>query len=127
MPLTWAVEGGHEGIVQMLLHRKDVNPDQPDTEYGLTPLSWAAEKGYEQVMEMLLEREDVNPDQPDTFYAQVALSQAVQTGHDSKDAFGTKGRQFRPARHILPSSLPNTLFHKDLPGGMLVQAIFRSK
>ena len=53
--LTWAARKGHDGVVMMLLERKDVNPDQPDTKYGWTPLSWAAEKGLEGAVNMLLE------------------------------------------------------------------------
>ena len=35
-PLSWAAENGHEGIVKLLLERKDVNPDTPDTVYDRT-------------------------------------------------------------------------------------------
>ena len=38
-PLSWAAENGHEGIVKLLLGRKDVNPDTPEIIYGRTPLS----------------------------------------------------------------------------------------
>ena len=39
-PLSRAAEGGHEGIVKLLLERK-ANPDLADN-YGQTPLSSAA-------------------------------------------------------------------------------------
>jgi len=66
----------------MLLERKDVNPDQADTEYDRTPLSWAAEKGHSGVVKMLLERKDVNPDQADTRYGRTPLLQAAKNGHE---------------------------------------------
>jgi len=59
--LTWAAKRGHDGVAKMLLERKDVNPNQPDTEYGQTPVSWAAQQGHFRVVEMLLERGDVDP------------------------------------------------------------------
>ena len=62
-PLTWAAEGGDEGVVKLLLE-KDVNPDRPD-DYGQTLLSWAAEGGREGVVKLLLEWKDVNSDRPD--------------------------------------------------------------
>jgi len=45
----------------MLLERTNVNPDQPDTEYGRTPLSWATQTRHEGVVKMLLERKHVHP------------------------------------------------------------------
>jgi ankyrin repeat protein len=66
----------------MLLERKDVNPNQADTEYGRTPLSWAAENGHEGVVKMLLERKDVNPNQADTEYGRTPLSWAAERGHE---------------------------------------------
>ena len=47
-PLVWAAEGGHEGIVKLLLDRKEVNPDSQDND-GRTPLHRAAEGGHERV------------------------------------------------------------------------------
>jgi len=79
--LTWAATRGHDGVVKRLLERKDVNPDQPDTEYGQTPLSWAAGNGHVGIVRMLLERGDVNPDQPDTYFGQTPLSWAAEEGH----------------------------------------------
>ena len=71
--LMWAVIQGHEEVVNMLLEREDVNPDQPDTKYGRTPLSWAAREGHQGVVKILLERGDVNPDQHDTRYSRTPL------------------------------------------------------
>ena len=62
--LTWAATRGHDGVVKRLLERKDVNPDQPDTEYGRTPLSWATWRGREGVVKMLLERKNIHPTMP---------------------------------------------------------------
>ena len=81
-PLSWAVENGHEGIIKLLLERKDVNPNIPDTTAGRTPLSWAAVKGYEGIVKLLLGRKDVNPDTPDTEYGRTPLSWAAGNGHD---------------------------------------------
>jgi len=64
----------------MLLKRKDVNPDQPDTKYGRTPLSWAAKNGHEGTVKMLLERKDVNPDRTDTEYGRTPLTWATLRG-----------------------------------------------
>jgi len=63
----------------MLLERKDVNPDQPDTKYGLTPLSWAAKRGRERVVKMLLERKNAHPAMPDN------VNQTPQSAAPSKD------------------------------------------
>ena len=81
-PLSWAAENGHEGIVKLLLGRKDVDPDTPDTMYGQTPLSRAAERGHEGIVSLLLGRKDVNPDTPDTISCQTPLSWAAQKGHE---------------------------------------------
>jgi len=70
-PLSWAAKNGHEGIVKLLLERKDVTPDTPDTQYR-TPLSWAAGNGHEGTVKLLLERKDVTPDTP-TLYGQTPL------------------------------------------------------
>jgi len=79
--LSWAAENGHEGIVKLLLERKDVNPDSTDMMYGQTPLSWAAEKGQEGIVKLLLGRKDVNPDAPDTMFGRTPLSWAAENGH----------------------------------------------
>jgi len=62
-----AAENGHEGIVKMLLERKDVNPDHPDTKSGRSPLSLATKNWREGIVKILWERKDVNPDYPDTY------------------------------------------------------------
>jgi len=78
-PLTWAARNGHEGVVEILLGREDVDPDKPYDE-GRTPLSDAARNGHEGVVEILLGREDVNPDKPDR-WGQTPLSHAVWNRH----------------------------------------------
>jgi len=63
--LTWAAIKGYEGVVNILLEREDINPDQAHTKDGRTPLSWASANGHEVVVRMLLEREDVNSNRVD--------------------------------------------------------------
>jgi len=80
-PLSWAAEGGHEGIAKLLLERPDIGPDTPDTEYGRTPLSRATQNGHEGIVKLLLGRKDVNPDTPDK-YGRTPLSWAAENGHE---------------------------------------------
>ena len=80
--LIWAARRGHEEVVKMLLERKDVNPNQPDTNHGTRPISWAAAGEHEGVVKTLLEREDVNPNPADTFYSRAPLSRAAENGHE---------------------------------------------
>ena len=82
-PLLWATRNGHEGIVKLLLERKDVTPDTPDTRYGRTPLSWAAGNGQEGIVKLLLERKDVTPDTPDTRDGLTPLILAAKNRHAS--------------------------------------------
>ena len=81
-PLQWAVENGHEGIVKLLLERKDVIPDIPERTHSHTPLSWAAENGREGIVKLLLARKDVNPSIPRTRYGPTPLSRAAGKGHE---------------------------------------------
>ncbi|SCO78518.1 uncharacterized protein FRV6_02731 [Fusarium oxysporum] len=53
-PLWWAVEGGHEAVVRLLLNR-GARTKVTDKE-GRTPLLRAAEGGHEAVMSLLLDR-----------------------------------------------------------------------
>ena len=52
-PLGWAAGNGHEGVVEILLCRDDINPNKPD-EDGQTPLLLAARNGHEGVVKILL-------------------------------------------------------------------------
>jgi len=103
-PLMWAARFGHEAVVKLLLRRKDIRPDMPDTTYGRTALSWAAGSGHEgvvrlflgslfinpgsmgrqrrapEVMSVLFGRKYVNPDRPDDD-GRTALSWAACNGH----------------------------------------------
>jgi len=63
-PLLWAAHNGHEGVVKILLERRDVALDRPG-KGGQTPLWRAASKGHEGVVKILLERREVNPDKTD--------------------------------------------------------------
>ena len=80
--LTWTARNGHEGVVETLLEREDVNPDQADGEFDRTPLSWAAGSGHDGVVKTLLEREDVNPNRADIKYSRTQLSLAAEGGHE---------------------------------------------
>ena len=79
-PLLWAVERGHEGVVEVLLNREDVNPNQEGT--GLTLLLLAVERGHEGIVKLLLEQECINPNQADTRYGQTPLLWAAACGHE---------------------------------------------
>ena len=80
--LIWAVQRGQEAVVKVLLEKKDVNPDQADTNYGQTPLAWAAVLGHEGIVKMLVERKDVDPNQADTEYGRTPLAWAAKKGHE---------------------------------------------
>ena len=64
--LQRAAKSGHESVVEMLLGRGDVDPNQQDRD-GKTPLWWAALRGHEGVVKILLGRDDVNFDRPDKY------------------------------------------------------------
>jgi len=73
-----AAEEGHEGVVRLLLGRKDLKPDMADA-YGRTPLLCASAIWREEVVKLLVEREDVNIHKPDNDGQTVLLS-AVERG-----------------------------------------------
>jgi len=78
-PLVWAALNGHEGVVEILLGRDDINPDQRGM-YSRTPLWCAAFYGHEGVVKMLLGRDDVTPDTPDGS-KRTPLLCAAENGH----------------------------------------------
>ena len=63
-PILLAATEGHEGVVQLLLARKDIKADVMD-EYGYMPLLCASSKGHEGVVKLLIEREDVKINRAD--------------------------------------------------------------
>jgi len=65
-PLVWAALKGHERVVEILLKRRDGDPDKPGR-FGQTPLWFATRNGHEGVVKMLLERDEVNPNKPDDY------------------------------------------------------------
>ena len=81
-PLFRAVENGHEGIVKLLLERKNVNPNTPEMIGGQTPLSLAARSGQEGIVKLLLGRRDVNPHTQDTLEGRTPLLWAVEEDHE---------------------------------------------
>ena len=78
-PFWGAVLNGHEGVVEILLGRNDVNPDAQDID-GRTPLCCAAQNGHEGFVKMLLERDDVNFNKADD-YGRTPLHYAIMEGH----------------------------------------------
>jgi len=96
----------------MLLERGDVNPDQPDTEYGRTPLSWAAENGHEGVVKMFLEWRDIRKATLDGKNT-TPLSLSLSDGHYGTLAVPLERRNDnytatdRRARTTLPPSAVN--------------------
>ncbi|RPA98307.1 ankyrin [Choiromyces venosus 120613-1] len=121
--LSWAVIAGHEGIVEMLLERNDVNPDMadsdgrtaphfrivelllerndvnPDTadDDGRTPFSFATEHGCEGVLELLLERNDVDPDRADN-EGRTPFSWAAEWGYGGIVKMLLEGNDVDPDR-----------------------------
>jgi len=81
-PLSWAAGNGHEGIVALLLGRKDVNPHSSSKSLR-TPLSWAAANGHEGIVKLLLVRGDGNSDTPNAYHCNIALSLAAENGHEA--------------------------------------------
>jgi len=79
-PLPWAANNGHEGAVEILLGREEVNSDKPD-KWGSTPLLLAAQHGHEGVVKILLGRKEVNPDKPDK-WGGAPLLEAARNGHE---------------------------------------------
>ena len=79
-PLSWATMNGHDGVVKLLLGRRDVSSDRPDN-CGRTPLLWASQNGRDGVVKLLLELKDIYPDWRD-YRGQTPLSRAAWNGYD---------------------------------------------
>jgi len=101
-PLAWAARNGHEGVVKILLERKNVDLNRPDV-YDMTPLGWAAIEGHEGVIKLLLEREDINPNRPDGD-DRTPLGWAAIKGHDRVVKLLLGRDNIDPNR---PDSVPN--------------------
>src|SRR5438045_2939678 len=80
-PLSWAVENGHEAMVELLVE-KGAELDSKDIEYGLTPLSWAAAKGQEALVKLLVEK-GAKLESKDTRYGRTPLSLAAEMGYEA--------------------------------------------
>jgi ankyrin repeat protein len=82
-PLSWAVEGGHDGVVKLLLGKgADLNSKDKD---GLTPLFWAARNGHDATVKTLLATPGVEADPTATGGKRVGrtpLSWAAERGHE---------------------------------------------
>jgi ankyrin repeat protein len=76
-PLSFAVEHGHEAIVQAFLHR-EVEPDSRDKN-GRTPFSYACQGGFQTIAEALVGH-GANTQLRDDF-GRSPISYAVQYGH----------------------------------------------
>ena len=103
-PLSWAIEGGHEEIVKMLLERDDTNPNVAHVG-GETPLFLAAWKGSEGVVKMLLARKDINPNSANGY-------------GDTPPVFATVWGPWRPHGETAKKTGPDrtTIFTPSRPG-----------
>ena len=77
--LLLAARNGHEGVVKLLLARRELNPNSSD-EDGIALLLGAAQNGHEGIVRLLLARSEVNPGSS-TKNGSIPLQQAVQNGH----------------------------------------------
>jgi len=103
-PLAWAAHNGHEKVVEILLRRKEVNPDEPDS-LGQTPLSHAAWTGHEGVVKLLLGREEVDPDKPDKD-GRTPLSHATWDGHERVVAILLRRQEVNPGKSDMSGRTP---------------------
>jgi len=74
-----AAEEGHEGVVRLLLGRKDVKHDTVDW-YGRTPLLCASSTGHEGVVNLLVKQENVNINRQN---GQTLLLSAAEDGSEA--------------------------------------------
>ena len=80
--LTWAIRGGQDETVKLLLEREEIDPNMADTQDGQTPLTLAIRDGYEELVKMLLERQDINPNTAGTQDGRTPLLWAIRLGHE---------------------------------------------
>jgi len=113
--LTLAAERGHEGIVNILLGREDINPDQAGINPGLTPLIWVADHGHEEVIKLLLEREGVDLNAVDGQFGCTALSWAADNGRVGVVKIFLEREDVDPNEE-LPESGPTLLFWAAMEG-----------
>jgi ankyrin repeat protein len=78
-PLSVAAGEGHCKVVQLLINKGRLDPDEADKD-GRTPLSWAARRGHKGVVKLLLARDDVHVDCKDEM-GWTPLSWAAGNGH----------------------------------------------
>jgi len=85
--LSHAAEGGHGGVVEVLLKQEGVDPDKLDND-GRTPLSYVGcdanlleNGGHTGIAGVLLGREDVKPHQPAN-NGRTPLSHAASRGRE---------------------------------------------
>jgi ankyrin repeat protein len=77
--VLWAAEGGHMGVVNILLAWHNVDVDSVDSS-GYTLLSWTALNGHADVVRILVARTDIDVNLKD-WYDHTLLSRAAQNGH----------------------------------------------
>jgi hypothetical protein len=80
-PLLWAVKGGHEKMVKLLLTQDDIEVNSKD-KYNRAPLLWAAEGGHEKMVKLLLTQDDIEVNSKDK-YNQAPLFWAAKNGHEN--------------------------------------------
>ena len=80
IPLMFAAENGHEGVVKILLGCGEVNPDGLSN-CDCTLLRFVAGYGHKGVVKILLGREEADPDKPNILDG-TPLSCAAQYGHE---------------------------------------------
>jgi ankyrin repeat domain-containing protein 50 len=81
--LMWAVQEGHESMVELLLGQDGVRADDKDAFWGRTPIWWAAAEGHEPVLRLLLRQPTADLDAADTKYGRSPLSWAASLGREA--------------------------------------------
>jgi ankyrin repeat protein len=79
--LTWAVENGYLGLINLMLLKDNVSADLKDAS-GRTALSYAAENGRGKIVRLLLDSDDVNGDSTDPWSNRTPLSFAAERGNE---------------------------------------------